>query len=146
MNYTREEIAAKIKRFKRWYHNIDLHGVLTNPANPSYPEVRWRLIERYVPEDLTGKTVLDVGCNAGYFSIKMKQRGARVVGVDWYTDGIEQARFVADVLALDIEYRCQNIRLRPLSRCVLSPTLPVVNLGSPVGCLKTPSSEHFWCT
>ena len=142
MNYTPQEIAAKIKRFKRWYHNIDLHGVLTNPTNPSYPEVRWQLIKPYVPQDLTGKTVLDVGCNAGYFSIKMKQRGASVVGVDWYNEGIEQARFVADVLALDIEYKRQNIYqfvinntktfdYRPLSRCVLSPALPVVNLGLP---------------
>ena len=109
MNYTREEIAAGIKRFKRWFHNIDLHGVLTNPANPSYPETRWQLIKPYVPQDLTGKTVLDVGCNAGYFSIKMKQRGASVVGVDWYVEGIEQAKFVADVLGLEIEYICQNI-------------------------------------
>ena len=109
MNYTRQEIAAKIKRFKGWYHNIDLHGVLTNPTNPSYPETRWQLIKPYVPQDLTGKTVLDVGCNAGYFSIKMKQRGASVVGVDWYVEGIDHPRFVAGVLALDIEDKRQNI-------------------------------------
>jgi 2-polyprenyl-3-methyl-5-hydroxy-6-metoxy-1,4-benzoquinol methylase len=44
--------------------------------------------------------VFDVGCNTGYFSIKMKQRDASVVGADCYNEGIEQARFVADVLAL----------------------------------------------
>lgn len=109
MSYSREEIAAKVGRFKTWYHNISLNGVPTNPANPSYPESRWKLIEPHVPRDLTGKTVLDLGCNAGYFSIKLRQRGAQVLGVDWYPEGIEQARFVADVLELDIEYVCQNI-------------------------------------
>ena len=105
MSYSREEIAAKVGRFKTWYHNISLNGVPTNPANPSYPESRWKLIEPHVPRDLTGKTVLDLGCNAGYFSIKLRQRGAQVLGVDWYPEGIEQARFVADVLELDIEYK-----------------------------------------
>jgi tRNA (mo5U34)-methyltransferase len=104
MSFFRTQFGAALNRFKRWYHNIDLHGVLTNPTNPSYPETRWQLIKPYVPQDLTGKPVFDVGCNTGYFSIKMKQRDASVVGADCYNEGIEQARFVADVLALEIEY------------------------------------------
>jgi tRNA (mo5U34)-methyltransferase len=107
--YTAAEIRARIKQFKTWYHNIELNGVSTNPANPSYPETRWRTIEPYVPPDLTGETVLDLGCNAGYFSLKMQERGGRVLGVDWYTEAIEQARFVADALNAPIEYRVQNI-------------------------------------
>jgi hypothetical protein len=43
-------VAGKIKRFKRWYHNIDLPGVLTNPTNPSHPETRWQLTKPYVPK------------------------------------------------------------------------------------------------
>jgi tRNA (mo5U34)-methyltransferase len=95
---TEAEIEKEIGRFTTWYHNIDLHGVQTNPSNPDYPASRWRLIEPYVPQDLTGKTVLDLGCNAGFFAVELCRRGAQVLGVDWYPEAIEQARFVARVL------------------------------------------------
>lgn len=106
---TEAEIEKEIGRFTTWYHNIDLHGVHTNPSNPDYPASRWRLIEPYVPQDLSGKTVLDLGCNAGYFAVELCRRGAQVLGVDWYPEAIEQARFVARVLNLEIDYRLQNI-------------------------------------
>jgi tRNA (mo5U34)-methyltransferase len=103
------EIEERVEKFSAWYHNIDLLGVQTNPSNPDYPASRWRLIEPHVPRDLTGKTVLDLGCNAGYFALQMRRRGARVVGVDWFPEAIEQARFVAEVLELEIDYRLENI-------------------------------------
>ena len=35
------------------------------------------------PADLTGWTVLDIGCNAGFYALEMKRRGAdRVVAID----------------------------------------------------------------
>ena len=50
--------------------------------------------------------MLDIGCNAGFYSIEMKRRGAsRVLGVDWDDAYLNQARFAAKVLGLDIEYR-----------------------------------------
>jgi tRNA (mo5U34)-methyltransferase len=57
--------------------------------------------------------VLDVGCNAGYFSLDCKRRGAaRVVGVDvnqgGHHDWLAQARFAAKELNLEIEYRNQD--------------------------------------
>ena len=34
-----------------------------------------------IPADLSGKSVLDIGCNGGFYSIQMKRRGAaRVLG------------------------------------------------------------------
>lgn len=59
-----------------------------------------------LPDDLTGKMVLDVGCNAGFYSLEMKRRGAaRVLGVDSQRDLIRQAQFVRAVLGVDIEYQ-----------------------------------------
>jgi ribosomal protein L11 methylase PrmA len=50
------------------------------------------------PEDLTGKSVLDIGCNGGFYAIEMKRRGAdRVLGVDFDDRYLEQARFAAEV-------------------------------------------------
>ena len=65
-----------------------------------------------MPADLTGKTVLDIGCNAGFYAMEMKRRGAaRVLGVDFDEDYLAQARFAAEVEGLDIEFR-QLSRLR----------------------------------
>jgi tRNA (mo5U34)-methyltransferase len=108
--YTKEEIQRAINKFPQWLQNFNLNGVYTNPANPNYPQERWEFIDQYVAQDLSGKTVLDLGCNAGYFSIKFRERGAKVTGVDWNKDNIEQAKFVADVLGITgIEYEVANI-------------------------------------
>ena len=50
-----------------------------------------------IPADLNGKSVLDIGCNGGFYSIEMKRRGAdRVVGIDSDEDYLAQARFAAE--------------------------------------------------
>ena len=68
--------------------------------------MKWRSFAHAVPADLTGKTVLDIGCNGGFYSMEMKKRGAaRVLGVDWDEDYLAQARFAAEVTGLDIEFR-----------------------------------------
>ena len=59
-----------------------------------------------IPGDLTGKSVLDIGCNAGFYSMEMKRRGAaRVLGVDYDDAYLDQARFAAEVKGYDIEFR-----------------------------------------
>ena len=43
----------------------------------------------------SGKSVLDVGCNAGFYSLEAERRGAaRVVGIDAQRFVIQQALFV----------------------------------------------------
>lgn len=95
---TREEIQKEIRRLGWWYQHFELPGGVPtgNGQDPSYrPETRWKHLEPYVPEDLSGKTVLDVGGNAGYFSVQMKKRGAgRCVLVEPYVEFARQAEFV----------------------------------------------------
>jgi tRNA (mo5U34)-methyltransferase len=68
--------------------------------------VKWRRFEHAVPADLTGKSVLDIGCNGGFYSIEMKRRGAeRVLGVDFDETYLAQAKFAAETLGVDIEFR-----------------------------------------
>jgi len=63
-----------------WWHTIDLgHGIVTRGAGDS-PAMLKRL---NFPQDLQGKTVLDIGAWDGYFSFVAEQRGAsRVLAVD----------------------------------------------------------------
>jgi tRNA (mo5U34)-methyltransferase len=105
----RTDIEARVRDFGWWYHNLDL-CVMTNPAMGDYPESRWRVMEPFIPQDLSGKTVLDLACNSGFFSFKMKQLGAKhVLGID-LPRKIEQAKFVAEVLRVpEVELRAQNV-------------------------------------
>jgi tRNA (mo5U34)-methyltransferase len=102
---SREELKKKIEELGGWFQCFNLDGILTNPANPNYPEIRWRLIEPYVPEDLTGRTVLDLGCNAGYFAIKMKQRKADYVLAIDNSPVLRQAQFVSEYYGVSIDYK-----------------------------------------
>ena len=95
-----------------WFQNMDLGGVWTAPNHflGNYPGVKWARFADAIPSDLSGKTVLDIGCNAGFYSIEMKRRGAaRVVGVDSDERYLAQARFAAEVLGLDIEFRTLSV-------------------------------------
>lgn len=104
-----EELRRKVESLGPWYQNIDLgQGVSTSPDSRygNHPLDRYNSLLPYLPADLTGKSVLDIGCNAGFFSVDMKRRGARrVLGIDLFEQHLEQARFVADHFGLDIEYR-----------------------------------------
>jgi len=81
-----KKLLDELPSLGTWHHIIDLgEGIKTSKHQHSGydPEKRWKHIEPYVPKDLTGKSVLDLGCNSGYLSMKMKKRGAsRVVAVD----------------------------------------------------------------
>lgn len=103
-----EAIAKRAEELGPWFHNLKLRGVQTAPGHflGDYPAFKWATFARVVPADLTGKTVLDVGCCAGFYALEMKRRGAdRVVGIDSDDGFLAQARFAADVEGLDIEYR-----------------------------------------
>lgn len=102
-----ERVERHIQDLGPWYHNIELRlGVSTNPPMGPHPANRWRILEPFVPADLHSKSVLDIGCNAGFFSIEMKRRGAaRVVGVDIMPHVLAQARFVSTWFNQPVELR-----------------------------------------
>ena len=105
---TTEQIRRRVAELGQWFHNLDLGGVKTAPDHflGDYPSVKWERFSSAIPDDLRGKSVLDVGCNAGFYSIQMKQRGAdRVVAIDTDEKYLEQARFAAKVNGADIEFR-----------------------------------------
>ena len=108
-----DEIRRRAAALGDWFHNIDLGGVRTAPDHflGDYPAVKWRSFAHAIPADLAGKTVLDIGCNGGFYSMEMKKRGAaRVLGVDWDEDYLAQARFAAEVTGLDIEFRKLSVK------------------------------------
>jgi tRNA (mo5U34)-methyltransferase len=113
MNLSTQEIEQRVRSLGQWFHNLDLRGVQTAPDHflGDYPNIKWQRFAHAVPADLTGKSVLDIGCNAGFYSIEMKKRGAvRVVGVDSDDVYLNQARFAAEVSGFrDIEFRNMSV-------------------------------------
>ena len=106
--FSREEIQRRAEALGPWFHNLDLDGVSTAPNHflGDYPAVKWRRFGDAIAADLTGKTVLDIGCNAGFYSIEMKRRGAaRVLGIDSDPAYLSQAAFAAEVTQVDVEFR-----------------------------------------
>jgi tRNA (mo5U34)-methyltransferase len=103
-----EEIRRKVNDLGPWFHNIDLQGVPTAPSHflGDYPRVKWCRFADVIPKSLKGKTVLDIGCNAGFYAMEMKRRGAdRVLGLDCREEYLAQARFAAEVNDLEVEFR-----------------------------------------
>src|SRR5262245_13869656 len=98
------DLQSALDQLGPWYQNIEVEpGIWTNPSLPSHPRDRWLAIQPFVG-DLSGKTVLDIGCNAGFFAMRMKERGAsRVVGIDTDPTVLRQARFLSDRFGLDLE-------------------------------------------
>jgi len=100
------QLARRISELGEWFHNFDLHGIPTAPHHflGDFPNIKWRRIAKAIPADLTGASVLDVGCNGGFYSIEMKKRGAtRVLGIDVDDRYLNQARFAAETLGVEIE-------------------------------------------
>lgn len=93
----RREIEAR----GPWFHNLHLPGgVQTAPDHRfgDFPSFKWQSVAAYLPEDLTGKRVLDIGCNAGFYCFALAERGAEVVGIDSDRRYLAQARWAAEVL------------------------------------------------
>lgn len=105
------EAAARIAALGPWFQNFEIDGVMTAPDHflHDYPANKWRRFAHAMPE-VAGKSVLDVGCNAGFYSFEMMRRGAaRVVGVDTDARYLAQARFAAERFGLDVEFAALDV-------------------------------------
>ena len=105
----RGELAREVAAI-RWAHRIDLgQGMVT----PGLWDTRQILERLKLPEDLSGQTVLDIGCWDGFYSFAAERRGARrVLATDSFTwqrkswgskDGFELARRALGSRVEDLE-------------------------------------------
>jgi tRNA (mo5U34)-methyltransferase len=109
---TARQIRKRVEALGPWFHNMDLKGVRTAPDHPlgDYPAIKWERFEHAIAPSVAGLSVLDIGCNGGFYSIALKRRGAaRVVAIDCDEDYLAQARFAAEVCEAEIEFRCLSV-------------------------------------
>lgn len=98
-----QDLRVQIDALGPWFHNLHLpDGTQTAPDHRfgDFPRFKWRHVADAVPQDLTGWSVLDIGCNAGFYSMELARRGARVLGLDVEPLYLRQARWVAQECGL----------------------------------------------
>lgn len=101
----RQVLRQRIAAFPRWHYEFDLDGIRTPVAVPGH-EVRHAERRRYFFDPLVrlcggslrGRSVLDLGCNAGFWSLAAVEHGCdRVCGIDGRAMHVEQAELVFEV-------------------------------------------------
>lgn len=109
-----EEIAA----LGPWFHNLHLpDGAQTAPGHAlgDFPAFKWRELAPHLPDDLTGWTALDIGCNAGYYSIELARRGAHVTGIDVEPLFLRQAEWAVREFAIEDRVELRRMQVYDLA-------------------------------
>jgi 2-polyprenyl-3-methyl-5-hydroxy-6-metoxy-1,4-benzoquinol methylase len=93
-SWTEEQVRDLLKREKFAYQNIALPYGLSTGGDDRSATAR-----AIFPDDMTGKSVLDIGSKYGFFCFEALRRGAsRAVGVDVDADSLRKSRLLADCL------------------------------------------------
>jgi tRNA (mo5U34)-methyltransferase len=110
-----QALRREVEALGPWFHNLHLPGgVQTAPDHfigGDFPRFKWLEIAPHIPQDLRGWRVLDVGCNAGFYSFELARRGASVLAIDVEDLYLTQARWAAGVLGLQdqVEFRRMGV-------------------------------------
>ena len=84
-----------------WYQTIDLkNGLTTSGKVKTNLRIKW-----FNQFNFKNKTVLDIGCNSGQYSLHAKKLGAKsVVGIDIDKKRIYQAKMLAKNEGIDVKF------------------------------------------
>jgi tRNA (mo5U34)-methyltransferase len=96
----------ELRALAPWFHNLHLpDGRQTAPDHPlgDFPAFKWAQIGPALPEDMTGLRALDIGCNAGFYSLALAGRGARVLGIDVDPHYLRQAEWARERFGIGAE-------------------------------------------
>ena len=106
-----------VARLAPWFHNLHLpDGTQTAPDHllGDFPRYKWDEIAPHLPERMDGLRALDVGCNAGYYSLELARRGAIVTAIDSSAHYLAQARWAAERFGLTDRIRFRQMQLYDL--------------------------------
>jgi len=132
-------ISALLQGFKimryfgllKFYHTIPQLHITTHPAKASVTFRRWEAMRACLPD--RKMSVLDIGCNSGFFSIHLAERGNFVTAVDNH------------IYALFVFLAKERLRLGNIAPCnyLLTPdniaTMPCYD------CILLLAVFHHWC-
>ena len=117
-----DKLLIEIQRLAPWYQNVKFNDDVTvNGAHSKLSgEYAWNYIKQLLPESLNGMRVLDIGSNAGLFSIRASQMGAKeVIGLEKEPKHLRQCAFLKEYFKTDnVKFLNQDLN-----------TLHLVNIG-----------------
>jgi tRNA (mo5U34)-methyltransferase len=92
---TRDWLRHQAEAEPYWFQRLEL---FPGYFSPGWDDPAKSKLPYYgLPEDLTGKRVLDIGCAEGFFSFEAERRGAReVIGIDSFPDSVRRFNIVKE--------------------------------------------------
>jgi tRNA (mo5U34)-methyltransferase len=107
MDYTDEQIRAKIDTVKHWYHQIEIRkGIVTPGSNPSSEMLSFLGL----PDDLSGLRVLDLGCRDGFYSFACEKRNAaEIIAVDYVSAHETGFDVASELLRSKVKFIHENV-------------------------------------
>jgi tRNA (mo5U34)-methyltransferase len=138
-----QDLRQKVESFERWHYQIDLGNGVVTPGTKSVNRINQRrriFFDRLLSVTdgtLKGMRVLDLGCNAGYWSLQAIGAGADFVfGIDGRQMHIDQANLVLEAKSVDrsrYQFELGNFFTYPLASFDLVLCLGVLyHVSSPV--------------
>ncbi|QJW85734.1 TIGR04290 family methyltransferase [Ramlibacter terrae] len=120
MTTNTEDLRRQVDALGPRFHNLHLPGGLQTVPDHfiggDFPRFKWDQIKDSVPEDLSGWRVLDVGCNAGFYSFELARRGASVLALDVDPHYLAQARWAAQQFGLQDRVEFRQAQVYELAR------------------------------
>ncbi len=108
--WTEEQVRELLHREKFAYQRIELPYGLSTGGHDRSDTAR-----AILPDDLTGKSVLDIGSKYGFFCFEALKRGAaRAVGIDVDEDSLRKSRLLADCLGLPATFEFHDVESDPI--------------------------------
>jgi tRNA (mo5U34)-methyltransferase len=103
---TLDEAKKLVASVPHWHHAYEIYPGLVTPG--TYDPTS--LLEKTgLSNDLRGCRILDVGTSDGFFALKLAQRGAEIVAVD-YRDKQQHGYYVMEILnQVKVEYHRMNV-------------------------------------
>ncbi len=105
----KSEIESRVKELSKkeeWNHSYELPYDIrtrhTDVDSPGYNPNKWKRLEPILDSiGIENKSVLDIGCSDGYFSIECARKTSeRVLGIDLDPFRIERANFINEIFGL----------------------------------------------
>ena len=124
-NFSEEEISEKCKDFF-WHYPLSFGKVKADLSFTPFTQNRHQQRYNHIFPALVhasggsfaGKTILDCGCNCGFWSIQaMKHNADSVLGFDAGEGNIDQANFIKEIIGLErVQYEVMDLNELSLER------------------------------
>lgn len=104
MTTDRDNLMAQIEQ-EKWYQSIPL-GDGNSTVGETGEAEHDKIAMMNLPDDLSGKSVLDIGCSEGFYSFQFESRGAtKILAVDKHPDACRKFRLIHELRESRVQFK-----------------------------------------